>query len=275
MQGTKKIQSAQSYGQSAAIPEEVDGSGKPVVVGGAKVSIPRSMVPEGVLRARSARAASVPPVVPPILPVCWLDFTMENTAKLSKDKIAQLLLSQSNPDFSKFGTVLFLPDGERIAIRLINGMPGDFILELIGQNVTSANSFTRIFFEKKYFVDQDAGKDPTVADMRNSVLAGCEPLPPDLQKGNFEKQVDIAAWRMRDVFCDVGQRREFEGKLRNIVDLIVRKLPQPNEGNQKYWNTIHEAIEAAAYKLFGTGDRRELIRIQKEFPMFKFKTLSA
>ncbi|MDR0693444.1 MAG: hypothetical protein LBF49_02650 [Puniceicoccales bacterium] len=245
----------------------------PVVAGSGKIGIPPSKVPGGALETHSAVAAPVPP--PPVVvprnprvnhPVSWLEFTVENTAGLREDEIVRLLLFQDRPDPSKFGTIFFLPDGDQIVRQLVNGMSGNRLLEFVGRDAISADSFTCIFFEKKYFVE-DMDEDPTMEDMRDSVLIECEPLPPGLPKGKFEERITVVARAMKDAYANKGKRGKFEGKLRNVVDSIFAKLPPPNEENQEYWDNICEAIETVIDESPSADNKKRLAEARERFPV--------
>ncbi|MDR2432466.1 MAG: hypothetical protein LBD34_01810 [Puniceicoccales bacterium] len=275
MESLKRTQSAQGYDLLVTKPVEKGNSAPkvedPIVADGKEVSIPLRKVPCVPLGTRSAEAAAVSPVVVQRqprgkLPVSWLEFTPENIANLTEDEIIRQLCFRGNPDPSKFGTMLFLPNGFQIVFQVLELISEDRLLELIGRNATSADSFMYIFFEKEYFVD-DIDESPTEETMRNSVRVECKPLPQGLSRKKAKKLITVVSREMLEVYVNEDKRREFEGKVRKIVDLIFDKLPPPNEKNQRYWDNIREAIGTVIDESYGMDYEKKLAKLKKRFPV--------
>ncbi|MDR0693441.1 MAG: hypothetical protein LBF49_02635 [Puniceicoccales bacterium] len=281
MERVKRTQPDQDDGQVVERPVEEDelfsgvfsmeGEEKMITLGGEGISIPWGKVPDDVLETRSAEVPTVPPLVIPLdstlkPPMSWPEFTLENTAGLREDEIVRLLLFQGRPDPSKFGIVLFLPDGESIAIQLINGIPADRLLRFVGENRGSADNFMCVFFGEGFFV-KDMDQVPTIEDMRNSVSIECEPFPPGLPEEKFEERITVVAQAMKDAYADKGKRGEFEDKLRNVMDLIFAKLPLPDMENQMCWDNIRRATIDNSYRFYGTDGEKKLAELRERFPV--------
>jgi hypothetical protein len=198
----------------------------------------------------------------------WLEFTVENTANLTADEIIQLLSHSGTFDSSKFGTMLFLPDGTRVVRQIVNGIPGDRLLKLIGKDATSADSFMCILLNREYFVN-DMDETPTEEVIRNSVRKECEPFSLDFPREKADKLITSVAQIMMETYVDENKRREFENNLRDVVDLIVSKFPPPNKENQTCWDNICKAIKIAIGESRNTDEEEKFAELEGRFPALK------
>ncbi|MDR2432467.1 MAG: hypothetical protein LBD34_01815 [Puniceicoccales bacterium] len=281
MESLKRTQSAQGYVQEVESPDTeraVDpliGNSliRAVNLGSEKFNIPPPRVSSTPLEIHSIEVAAVSLVaVPPDStinsPVSWLEFTPENTANLTENEIAQLLRFGDEFDPSKFGTMLLLPNGIQIVFQIIELISEDRLLELIGGNETSADSFTYILFEDRYF-PQGIGERPPERSIRYSIEVECKPLPQGFPEERAEELITAPAQAMMELYVDEGKRREFESQLRNVVNLIAGKFPPPNEENQVYWDNICEAIKVVIGKSRNTDSQEGLAEFEERLAGFK------
>jgi hypothetical protein len=174
---------------------------------------------------------------------------------------------ENKADLSEFGTMLFLPDGYRIVTQLVNGMSGDRLLELIGGDVMSVDDFMCIFFPEEYFA-RDIDEVPTLEQVANCTRAECEIFPGNLPEREFNELIDAVSQATIDAYADKDQRKQFENQLRSVADLIVGKLPPPNEKNREYRDNICRGVEAMideSHRANGDGEEK-LERAREMFP---------
>ncbi|MDR1457843.1 MAG: hypothetical protein LBI47_03285 [Puniceicoccales bacterium] len=273
MEGTKKIQPAQSYDQSVAIPKEVDGSGPKTrdlfEVGGRggkrvrKISIPPCKVFDGTLGTHSARAAAVPPDIVPrysgVHPVSLLWFTVENVKNLPQDEIVESLFLNDKFTLSKLAIVLSLPEGDQIAGQVVECIPGDRLLKLLGENRASLDDCLDLLFEKKW-LERIALEFPTVEEIKEYLRVACGFSPEDLQNEEVNGPITALAQTMTETYADEDRRRGIEGEMRKVVDSIFSKLPPPSEENQKLWDNILKAMHTKK-------SEKKLKEIRKRFPL--------
>ncbi|MDR2432463.1 MAG: hypothetical protein LBD34_01795 [Puniceicoccales bacterium] len=270
MKGAERTKFSQDYGQVVARPVEkdelfsdlpADRVEKTVTAGEERISIPGSKVPENALGIRSVIAT-----VSRNLPTCWLEFTVENIANLTENKIAQLLSHKGIFDASKLGFMLFLSDGFRIAARVVDCISGYRLLKLIGEGLVSVYYFTCIFFEEKFFAG-DRGQVPTTESLCSIMREKCKPQSPSSPQEKVEGQTAALVQAMMEAYADEGKRREFESQLQKIVDLILSKLPPPTMGNQMYWDNIRRATRDGANRFYGTDGEKTFEKLKKRFPV--------
>ncbi|MDR2628667.1 MAG: hypothetical protein LBC30_01575 [Puniceicoccales bacterium] len=269
MDGVERMRSILGYGQLAMRPKEDSDTtdDEDFVIGGSKkVNVPQAIVPDDALGTRSE---IVPRFPKGSGPTSWLECTVENTANLVEDKIVQLLFFQGRFDVSKLALILLLPDGDRIATQLANGMSGNRLLESIGGDATSVDDFMCIFFPEEYFV-KDIGEVPTLEQIANSTRAECEFPSQDLSKEKFDEQIDMVSQATIDTFTHKDRRENFEGQLGGIADSIARKFPPSNAENQKCWDNIFRGVKAMideSHRANGDGEKK-LKRAKEIFPAF-------
>ncbi|MDR0693442.1 MAG: hypothetical protein LBF49_02640 [Puniceicoccales bacterium] len=273
MERVKKIQPAQSYGQSGTIPEKVDDSVQKVIdffeVGGKggkrvrRVDIPAPRVSGSPLRTRSAVAAAVPPVIVPrypgVHPVSLLWLTVENVMNLPRDEILGVLSLNGRFDPSKLAIMLFLPGGYQIANQVVERIPRCRLLKLIGGNRASLDDCLDLLFEKKY-LERIMLEFPTVKEIREYIRVECGFFPEDLQDEEVDERITALAQTMIESYADEGGRRKLESNLRKVVDLIFVKLPLPTKRNQRLWDNIGKALSGKK----GEKKHRE---IKERFPL--------
>jgi hypothetical protein len=244
-------------------------------VGGGAVRIPQRRAPEDALRMHPA-AAVADPRPPRVLPPKFLlDCTVENTADLSGDEVAQLLTCQRGSEqvFDLEGLVymLFLPNGRDIAIQLVNKLPGDFLLALLGNSESSRLSFIRMLFRQDYFrlseiqsrFAQD-GRPKTRDEMvRECMWDKCKSF---LSAQEFGRRADVLVQAAVAIYDDPKQLRRFEKDQQQIGSLIASKFPPLDDENQEYWGYIWAVIESERDKL---QDASEDVRARFESDMSK------
>ncbi|MDR2432468.1 MAG: hypothetical protein LBD34_01820 [Puniceicoccales bacterium] len=278
MESLKRTQFAQGYDLLVAKPVGKGNSAPkvedPIVAGGKEVTIHLHKVPDTPLRTRSVVAAAVP--LPPFVPrhlgiyhsASWLWFTAENTANLPQSAIVKSLYFKGRFDPSKLAMILLLQDGEVIANQLLDGIPGNRLLELLGGNRNSMEEFVYYMLFGKYF-KRIMEESPTLEEAKDRIRVECEFYPKDLQRRKLNKLITAPAQAMMELWTDKDKRMEFENQLRKIVDLILGKLPPPNEENRRYWNNVCEAIKDGVGESPKEKDRKRLMELREKFPAFK------
>ncbi|MDR1233502.1 MAG: hypothetical protein LBJ75_04580 [Puniceicoccales bacterium] len=243
-----------------------------IAIDGKKVNIPQRTVSEGTLvKARSVVAVADPEDSIVNRPRSWIEFTMENTAKLTEDEIVELLQLSGQFDASKLASILFLPNGPRIATQLVNRMSGDCLLKAIGRDLMAADNLVCILFPEDYF-DGLTGESPTVDRMAVCVRRECEPLPQGLSKEKADGQISIVSQTMMKVCADKDRRKDYESRLQRIVDLIFNKLPPPNKENQKQWDNIYTAVMEETTDLDGETSEdgeKKLEELERRYTVWK------
>jgi hypothetical protein len=149
-------------------------------------------------------------------------------------------------------------------------MSGNFLLKSIGGDAMSTDDLMYILFPEDYF-GKIIDETPTIEEMQEHVRVECMPLPPDFQKGDFEKRVTAIAQAMVDTYTDEARRDKFKGQLQNIVDLIFNKLP-PNTENRVYWNNICVAIigeTVGEHDEYGEDGKKRLVELEGKFSTLK------
>jgi hypothetical protein len=138
----------------------------------------------------------------------------------------------------KIVLMFLLPDGEQIVRQLIDRIPGDRLLQLIGENKVAAGDFVDFFLSEKDFFDGDDENIPE-EEIRSCIAKECEPLP--REKAN-ELRVTLFK-SMKNIPIAPNLREQLENQLRSFCNHIIDKLPRPNEENAQLWNNIIEVID--------------------------------
>jgi hypothetical protein len=203
-----------------------------------------------------------------------MEFTVENTAKLTEKDVVDLFhfKNQGNANAIRFGAMFFLPGEDQIAAQLVRIMSGDCLLEVFGGSLAAAKDFMYIFFEEEFstrvstyllwrneYCAENAAEPLTLTKINYIIRSAGEPYSHGLSPDKLMGQADIVGQRMLDTFGNKNRQKEFESQLRRVVDLIVRKLPQPNAENQAKWDNIRTAAEtmiSASQKANGDGERK-------------------
>ncbi|MDR0742437.1 MAG: hypothetical protein LBE98_03165 [Puniceicoccales bacterium] len=304
MRKIEKVLSVHDYGQLGAklVDEQNDAAEDEdfAIVGGKIVGIPPRKMSEDVLAARSVVVDFAPCVVaPPVVvlqssavnpPTSWLEFTVANTANLPEDKIVAWLPFPGIFDSRKFGFILLLPNGHQIAIQLVNGISGDCLLKSIGESPTFAEFFERIKFFKpgevltreltaiEDFMDilfedfsEDTTEGLTVEEIEGNLREAPGLFPQDLPPEKVDEWVTVLAQETRDILLNKDRLNKMQDEQRSIVDLILSKLPPPNEGNQVYWDSLRKTIGHVIAR--DAASKEEVVKLKERYPAFSFGLL--
>ncbi|MDR1528383.1 MAG: hypothetical protein LBS22_02240, partial [Puniceicoccales bacterium] len=252
-------------------------------------------VSEDALAARSAAADTAPRVVaPPVVvpsgsavipPTSWLEFRVENTANLPEDEIVARLPFPGIFDSRKFGFILLLPNGYQIVTQLINGMSGDCLLKSIGESPafaeffekTQSSEFGKTFTRESTPIEdfmgilfEDFSKDTTegstVEEIERNLREAPGLFPRGLSPEKVDEWVTIFVQGTRDILRNKDRLNKMQDEQRSIVDLILSKLPPPNEENQRYWDNIREIIEHVF--TCDADERERVVKLRERYPVF-------
>ncbi|MDR2432465.1 MAG: hypothetical protein LBD34_01805 [Puniceicoccales bacterium] len=277
MEKTKRTQSAQGYDSLVTKPVRKSNSvprNEDFLVlggrGGKKVYIPSFKVPDTPLGTRSVVSSVVAQRQPSgKLPVSLPEFTLENTANLTEEEFVELLCLNGKFDPIKLAIILCLPDGDRIAIQVIEHISKSRLLEVLGGNRDSAEGLGDLLSGKnplkritsELLTTEELGEYLRVV-FRYPLMA--------LQNKEVYGPIIALAQVMLDTCPNKGRRREFESQLRKIIDLILGKLPPPNEENQRYWDNIIKTIKRRIRGKKGKEKvTAKLVKFKKKFPVLK------
>jgi hypothetical protein len=249
-----------------------------------EVSIQQSKVSYDALAERTVRSGAVPQNSMPENPVSLLDCTLENTKNLTEAEAIELLSYTFEAQFMEDGKSMPLPpnaikdyrdyrydenkgvgfyktfptgkivlmflllDGEQIVRQLIDRIPGDRLLQLIGENKVAAGDFVDFFSFDKDFFDGDDENIPE-EEVKSCIAEECEPLP----RGKADELKVTLFELAKKTFTDPNPRECLENQLRSFCSHIIDKLPRPNEENAQLWDNIANVIG----KLRDANKRRE------------------
>ncbi|MDR2628668.1 MAG: hypothetical protein LBC30_01580 [Puniceicoccales bacterium] len=281
MEGVRRTKSGQDDGQVVARPEEkdefpldistisVEKVERTVTAGRRAVSIPQAEVYGSALGTRSVIATNVPRNSRVNSPTSWLELTPENAVNLKENEFIQLLSHRGIFDVSKLGYILFFPEGYSIAAQMINLIPGNRLLRLVGEGLESAYYFAHIFFEKK-FLGIDNSQVPTMESLHSIIQAKCKSQLQGLSQKSMNDRITDLTQTVRETCADEDKCRKFESNLRNLTDLIFSKLPSPNIGNQILWDNIRRAVEDNVHRFYDTDGEKKLEELKGRFSVLNF-----